>query len=669
MGLLTTLFSKRAHPNSVSGWSSILGIGPSTHAGVTVTEESALSLSAVFACIRVLAEGVASLPLITYRRRADRGKDRATDHPLYEVLHKLPNPEMTAIDFWGTFISHVPAWGNAYAEIEWSNSGTVLALWPLRPDKMRVKREGGRLRYEYTLPNGKQETLPEYRILHIRGLGGNGISGYSVVKLAMQGIGLGLGAEEYGARFYGNGARASFVLRHPGVLGDKSYDRLKESWEEEHQGLSNAHRMAILEEGMDIATIGIPPEEAQFLETRKFQVTDVARWFGVPPHKVGDLEHATFSNIEHLGLDFVVNTLRPWLVRVEQGIYRDLLSESERKQYFAEFLVDSLLRGDTNSRFQAYALGRQWGWYSANDILELENRNPIPGGDSYLVPLNMIPSGEERNDIAPDALALMQTDARRRIAGPERRAVEDIASDRRQLASSFLRILEDVWGRIVRREVNDVRRAVQKFLVKGNDLAGFMLWLDEFYNEHPDFIQKNTQATYETLGDQVHASVGAELDSDDDELAAAIDELMAFIASYVETLGVRMSASSAGQIRKIVRDANADNDDPAPRIEERLDDWEEKNAAKIARRESFRATNAFVWAAFGALGVQFLRWVASGDNCPYCDDLNGKVAGIAQAFLEAGEFQPDGADGPLKIRNTVRHPPVHDGCDCMIVAG
>lgn len=392
MGLLRQLWAQRQHPSSHTGWEKIFGTGMMSHAGVPVTEEGALALSAVFACARVLGEGVAMLPLLTYRRRADGGKDRATDHPLYNLLKELPNPEMTSFELRETLTVHTALRGNGYAEIEWSNGGRPLALWPLNPAKMEVTRQQGQLRYLYTLPDGTTANLPAFRVHHLRGMSGNGIQGYSVVRLAMQSIGLGLGTEEYGARFFGNGARPGMLLKHPGVLSEPAYKRLQESWDASHQGLSNAHRVKILEEGMDAITVGVPPEEAQFLETRKFQVSEIARWFRVPPHMVGDLEKATFSNIEEQGLEFVIYTLGPWLTRHEQALQRDLLTEGERKTIFIEYLVNGLLRGNIEARYNAYSIGIQGGFLSPNEVRSMENMNPYEGGDTYLLPLNMAPT-------------------------------------------------------------------------------------------------------------------------------------------------------------------------------------------------------------------------------------------------------------------------------------
>ena len=315
-------------------------------------------------------------------------------HPLYFLLHDQPNPEMTSFVFRETLMSHLLIYGNAFAQIIRNGRGEVLGLYPLMPDKIRVDRDDhGRLIYRYSRydehnPNFKQQgeiILPAEQVLHIPGLGFDGLVGYSPIAMAKNAIGLAVACDEYGASFFANGASPSAVLEHPGVI--KNPDRVREAWQRAY-GSGNAHKTAILEEGMKYTPISIPNNEAQFLETRKFQIEEIARLYRVPLHMIGDLDHATFSNIEHLSLEFVKYTLDPWIVRWEQGMQKALLSDSEKGRYFIKFNVEGLLRGDYASRMQGYATARQNGWLSANDIRELEDMNSIPdedGGNLYLV--------------------------------------------------------------------------------------------------------------------------------------------------------------------------------------------------------------------------------------------------------------------------------------------
>lgn len=373
------------------------GGGSQAKSGVVVNEQTALRVTAYLAAVKIISETVASLPLFVYKRLETGGKARAPDHPAYEVLHNQANSEMTAYQFRETFQGHVLNWGNGYAEIERDGGGRIRGLWPLLPDRTWPERNPGtgKIRYRTTLPDGQQVLLPFENVLHVPGFGFDGLVGYNPVRLAREAIGLALATEEFGANFFGQGANPSGIIEYPGKLSDPAYQRYKQEIREKHEGLSKSHRIMVLEEGLKFHQVTIPPEEAQFLETRKFQVSEIARIFRIPPHMLGDLERATFSNVEQQSIDFVVHTIRSWLVRWEQAIRSKLFTVSERRQgVFAEFLVDGLLRGDIQSRYAAYAVGRQNGWLSANDIRERENMNPIEGGDIYLVNGNMLPADQ-----------------------------------------------------------------------------------------------------------------------------------------------------------------------------------------------------------------------------------------------------------------------------------
>ncbi|WNF39110.1 phage portal protein [Bacillaceae bacterium IKA-2] len=390
MPILSRLFRPRDKPisNYLSGSAYSFFFG-STTSGKTVNERTAMQTTAVYACVRILAETIASLPLQTFQH-SDKGKDKALDHSLYYLLHDEPNPEMTSFVFRETLMSHLLLWGNAYAQIIRDGRGRVIALYPLLPDKITVDRTSkGEIFYQYLKDTGTV-ILRADEVLHIPGLGFDGLVGYSPIAMAKNAIGMSIATEEYGAKFFANGANPGGVLEHPGVVKDPK--RVRESWNTVYQGSTNAHRVAVLEEGMKFQAIGIPPEQAQFLETRKFQINEIARIFRVPPHMLADLEKSSFSNIEQQSLEFVKYTLDPWVIRWEQSIQRALLSQEEKRKYFVKFNVDGLLRGDYQSRMNGYSTGRQNGWLSSNDIRELENLNRIPeelGGDLYLINGNM----------------------------------------------------------------------------------------------------------------------------------------------------------------------------------------------------------------------------------------------------------------------------------------
>lgn len=398
MSLISGLFRSRDKPTNSTNGSGYRFLFGGSNSGKNVNERSAMQMTAVYACVRILSESIAGLPVHLYQYVDSGSKQKAIEHPLYRLLHDEPNPEMTSFVFRETLMTHLLLWGNAYAQIIRNGKGQVVALYPLMPNRMSVDRDDkGHLFYQYQMqdsdaPTAKSGTviLKPTDVLHVPGLGFDGLVGYSPIAMAKNAIGLSIATEEYGAKFFANGATPSGILEYPGTV--KNPEAIRESWNAGFGGSSNAHKVAVLEEGMKYTPIAISPNEAQFLETRKFQIDEIARIFRVPPHMVGDLEKSSFSNIEQQSLEFVKYTLEPWIVRWEQSLNRALLSETEKTAYFVKFNVDGLLRGDYQSRMNGYATARQNGWMSANDIRELENLDLISdelGGNLYLINGNM----------------------------------------------------------------------------------------------------------------------------------------------------------------------------------------------------------------------------------------------------------------------------------------
>ncbi|MCE7982534.1 MAG: phage portal protein [Caldilinea sp. CFX5] len=641
-----------------------------------VTPSSAMQIAAVYACVRVIAEALASLPLIFYERTG-RSKQRAMAHPLYTLLHDLPNPEHTSIEMRMLLQGHLLTWGNAYAQIVWNRRAQVLELWPLRPDCMTVERrlDDLTLRYHYSSLEYGSVEFQWYEILHLRGMGFDGLLGYSPIRLMERSLGLANKLEAYSDKFYENGARPGMLLKHPGKLSQPAYQRLLSSWEARHQGVENAHRVAILEEGLDVAEVGIPPQDAQFLETAKFQRSQIASIFRVPPHMIGDLERATFSNIEQQSIEFVTFTLGPWLGIWEQAIYRDLLSPAERERYFAEFLVDGLLRGDTASRYQAYQSAITTGWMAPNEAREKENLNPLEGGDTLLQPLNMAPAGDGSNgsDGSNTADPTKPTDgAGKREWRGDDGAVDEEAQRRDGLLaakvalhSAMRPLFQDVSKRVIRREVADIRRAVEKHLRK-RSLADFREWLRQFYDEFPAVVRDAFDALLNSYAGQAMTAAAGELGKDD---AGVNDELRKFIEDYLVALANGHVAASRRQLEALINDAQADGADPAEYIEQRVTGWEESRPEAMARRQAVEAGNALAIASYTILGVQYLRWLATGASCNACRSLNGRVVGIAGFFVQGGEYLDGGDQGLMLVRRNARHGPIHDGCDCVVMAG
>lgn len=392
MGFLNRLFKgEKRHVGPADDWATVLDSVVSS-TGLRITPDGAMRCAAVLSCVRVLSETVAGLPFITYQR-TPTGRERDVSLPVFRLLSQKPNRYQTAFEFREMMMAHCLLRGNGYAQKVFDGRGVLVELVPLNPTRVEpILLPTGDIVYKVKTLDSQVIDVPSDQIFHIKGLATDGITGVSPITYARESVGLALATEEFGARLFKNDAKPGGILEHPGKLSDEAHQRLKNSWQTAHAGVQNAHKVAILEEGMKWTRIGVSSSDSQFIESRKFQIEEIARIFRVPPHLIGHLDHATFSNIEHQALDFVQHTILPWLRRWEQAISARLMTEEENRTYYSEFLVDGLLRGDIQSRYSAYAVGRQWGWLSADDVRRLENMEPLPDGtgEAYLVPLNML---------------------------------------------------------------------------------------------------------------------------------------------------------------------------------------------------------------------------------------------------------------------------------------
>lgn len=622
-----------------------------TSAGVAVTEQTAMRFVAVFACIRILSETPASLPLHVYKRLAGGGKERTTEHPVYGVLHDMANPEMTAITLRETVQGHAAGWGNGYVYIV-REDGFVRELWPLLPDKTQPMRDNGRLAYKVTLPSGEPRILNHLDVLHITGFGFDGLKGYSPIRLAKEAIGLGMAAEEFGARFFGAGTNLGGVVEHPGKLGKQAHDNLRGSLTQTYQGLGKSHLLLILEEGMKYQKFGIPPDEAQFLETRKFQTTEIARLFRIPPHMIADLERTTYSNIEHQSIDFVVHTLRPWLVRWEQAINYKLFTPRERATHFAEHLVDGLLRGDAKSRAEALATLRQNGIINADEWRAIENMNPQPdeAGKVFLVNGNMVPAGYVVGKTGEPAEPLAVRGKRS-------------AAGRTRLAKAYRHIFYDAAERVVRREKADITKVGLKVLGERSE-AGFTRWLEGFYAEAPAWIKRTVSPAINSYAEAVQAAAAAEVNASE----GMTPDMEQFVSEYTDAFVARYISSSVGQLKHVVRKAIEDNEDVPEALAQRLDEWEQTRPGKVAMNETSQQGNAVARMVFMAAGVTRLRWQNVGSKtCAICAEMDGKVVGIHRAFVDAGTKLDSESQSDMEIYRPAAHPPIHQGCVCQII--
>lgn len=382
------------------GWAFGGGVSAS---GVIVNPQNAMQSASVYACIKVLAESVGMLPLEIYKKGPAGSRTLAMEHPLYELLHEQPNEYQTAVEFLEMMVLHLNLRGNAYAYINRARSGRVVEIIPLHPDYVTVMMDNtNTVIYRVGAENGAQRLVDRSEILHVKGLTINGWLGISPIAYARESIGLALATEKFGGQLFRNGAKMGGVLKHPGSLSDEAYKRVKESFDQASSG-ENAHKTALLEEGMTWEKISMEANDAQFLETRKYQRGEIASVFRVPPHLIMDLERATFSNIEQMSIEFVQYSLMPWLTRIEKAIRRDVFSADDKKTSTVKFDVSALLRGDSAARSAYYNSGINAGWMTRNEARAMELLNPIDGLDTPLMPLNMT-DGTEDPDEAADAL-------------------------------------------------------------------------------------------------------------------------------------------------------------------------------------------------------------------------------------------------------------------------
>lgn len=675
-GEIRTLGPSPALTEWLGGWR--------TSSGMKVSHQRSLELPIVWACVKVIAETVGSLPLITYERLEPRGRSRAYDHELYHLLHRQPNPAMTASVFFELVAVHLALWGNFFAEVE-RRRGRVVALWPLPAGRVYAEVENGKKVIVAKTERGVEERIPSDRVLHVIGMSLNGVNGLSPIALHRQSVGLGLGAQEYGARFFGNGARPGGVLTHPSVISTEALQRLRTSWDAFYGGAENAHRVALLEEGMKFESVSLPPGDAQYIESADLTAKDIARIFRVPQHKVGIMDNAIKANVEAEGLNFWVDTIRPWVVRIEQAINASLVSPSDQPRIFSEFLVDALVRADIKSRYEAYAVGRQWGWLSPNDILEMENRNPIPDGDEYLRPLNMVPAGTPIEGLADEGRSRPERReecscgvtgcAEVRDHEPEETAENDrerrvrAATNRHRIQQSYVGLLTEGYGRVVMREAKAVSRQARKMLP--GDPDGFRRWLTRFYDDTPAFVERVLGPILDTYLQLIAGEAAKEVGGTEPE---AFEELR---REYIQAMAERHARIQRGQL-----EARYDRTEPTEwtfETDEQLRDWginpetlESEDelflAGRIGRREATYANGYMSRYTFQWNGVSYLVWTAVGVNCPLCNAIDGERVGIAANFVELGEGVLGApANLTFSASQSVGHPPLHRGCDCIIV--
>lgn len=657
------------------------GMGPffnTSKAGVNVTEREAWGLASVYACVRVLSEAMATTPLHAILKRPDGSRNRLSHHRVERFFNAEPNPDMTGFQFKETLMGHLCLRGNAYAWIKRDPAtAEPVELWPLQPDSIEVLRDPDLgIIYEYRPPQGSTlYKFPARDMLHFKGLSPNGLIGYSPLTMARETLGQGLAANEYASRFYANDSTPQGVLeKKEGMLTDEAYNRLRRDWEAKVTG-DNRHRVAILEDGLAWKSIGVAPDDAQFLETRKLNRSEIASIFRVPSHLIQDLDRATFSNISEQDIGFVKHTMLPWFSRFEQAITQKLLMDSEMGRVYVEHQTASLLRGDIKTRFEAYAVLWDRGVISADEIREKENMNPQPNGQggTFWIPVNYQPadlaatpdSGEGSADdppqlpqLVPNAAAAHDTASTRSpLLNPETRA-------RKAIQNSYRTILADSMARVIRREIYKIRTGVKTHLIQRSE-SSFKEWLEDFYRDI-SYMRNQVTPTLEGMAEAIGTAAAAEVGAE----FADSPEFQEWLQDYIRNFSLAHANQSRGQLIGVLD--NADPEAMGDAILARLEEWETEptRAQKIAEHRTVDFGQSVAKVAFIGAGVMFLRWNASGDACPFCTEMDGKVVGVDEPFLPADTpLDPEGAETPIVHSRDVLQPPIHGGCNCTIEPG
>lgn len=647
---------KRSTLSQPEGWL-VKMIGAEAASGVEVNPETAMRATAVYACVSLLAELVASMPLFLYRRK-NEGRERASEHYLYRVLHDEPNPYMTSFGYWESAMVHLLTYGNHYAEKGYDSSGRVQQLWPISPNRVAVKAlADGTMYYEVSLPSGEKRKVSFDKIFHIPGPGFDGRVGRSPIAMNREAVGLSIAMERYSAKFFSNDATPRSVLVYPGQVDEEMEANIRESWQKKHGGTDNAHRIAILEEGLKVERVGLPQEDMEFIESRKYQTEEIARIYRVPLHLIQHQEKTTSwgTGVEQLGIGFVQYTMRPWLVRIERAIHQRLLSDADKDKYYAEFLVDGLLRGDAKSRAEALQIWRLNGVINANEWRQLENMNPVEGGDEYWRPANMMPP---RDSQEPRQIVRRSKDVQ----------------PRRRLMRTFEPLIRESASVVVKRQMSDIANLAKKTITK--------LGPNEFYVQAQAYFKDHQQVMIEKLTPTFMAYAEATQEAAAKEVGAFIGmtpTIRDCVAVHLENVARYHCNKSLGRLR----DANSvRTGEYAQLVLERVLDeigtWAEF-PDEMALWESVRTNNLIAKATYHSVGVEKLGWVPEAFNanplheiclqladflCSLDDDCRSE--GFYSAWVNSKrsvsieDWRPSWA---------VYTPPLFLGCRCLICAG
>lgn len=651
--LLERLLERRAHPSNPDRFLVRVFGGRDSAAGVQVDEEKSLSITAFYQAVRLYGETMGSLPLKIMREDTDM-KRVARDHPSFEPLHVAPNEEQTSMELREMLQGHAMVWGTGFAHTIRDGGGHVREIWPLVPWRVRTERLKNRDRtliYKVRLPGTNQETtLFEDQVFRLRGFSVTGIRGMNLAEIGKEALGLTLAMEQFGASWFGNGSWPGGFIKHPGGLSDKAKENIHKGIEKVHGGIKKSHRIGILEEGMDWIQAVANPEQSQMRDARVFQIDEMARLTNTPPHMLKQLDRATFSNIEEMGLEWVIYSIAPWAVRWEQAINLRILTPGDRAAgYYAKHSLEGLLRGDSKSRGEFYQRLIQTAVMTPNEARHHEDLDPHPGGDQLFVPLNLIPLDQA-------AIAVEDTPEGRAVAKRIRETrARRSARGRRRLIGAFGPTLRAAAVRAAKREARDIRRAAKDHLSQ-RDVGTFLIWFDAYLqDELPGIVDANMRGVFQVYAEAVREAMEDELE---DMPTAEVDLL---VDGYTKAFTDRWIGRLRDQLPNLDSIELED-------LEEALDDRVEKEPDYVQMKDSNQLNNAVAKMMIVAAGMKSM-WASIGESsCPYCEGLDGTIVSGNENFLDKGSsYQPDGADEPLIVGVAVGHPPGHDGCDCMLV--
>jgi len=599
-------------------------MGPMSNSGQIVTEQSALKLPAVYACVRVISEAAAALPLIVYERGRDGAKKRARNHSLYKLLHDSPNPYMDSFTVFEMLIARCLLRGNSYAQVERDRDGIIIAIYPLQSDKMTVKVENNTIRYEY-LQDGATKKFKWQDILHLKGLSFDGIIGLSPLSLLSDTIGRAQAVNEYASKYFANDASPGGVLRHPGKLGDTTAARLKKSWNSKFKGSAQSHKTAILEEGMEYQQMGLSPEDSQMIDSAKFSVVEICRAYKVPLNLVQDHERSTYSNVTEQNRAFVVHTLQPWLKRVEQACNRILFTEKEKQKYFVEHKLDGLLRGDQKTRYECYQIGIDKGFLSKNDVRGYENLTPVPGGDEYQTAPEQTPTRQIRSQEEP--------------------------TQRDKIIQNFKPLILETARGILSHECGLLKKELTKHQGSRSQRGNpeFKAFLQDLY---ANVLPETLRAKY---GPVLRSFASAIMDQSESEMGVSDTDVEEYIQEHVGYVVAGHSQNSLNQLLNLLETESMEA------VEIRVDDWEkdDSRANKIAEKQSLSTGNKIFAAAAFFHGYKIVVQ-ARGAACKFCKSVSGTVLGSGEYAVNAG------AHGDMTVKKPMSAPPWHRGCTCYL---